>query len=203
MKNFVVSTKIYKDKNKTLCTLYDADILVMLNKLGVLITPINISKKIDKNLLKNSDGMFLMGGGDINKIEKKKLNKTRDVFEKKLYKYFKKQNKPIIGICRGFQNIVSFYGIKLSRTKNHVRTNHYLEIKKSRFIKYKNLTVNSYHNYIVSSLPKEFSIISKLEDGSIEIAEHKTKKILCFMFHPERKMYSQKKITKVLKNFIK
>jgi len=203
MKNFIVSSQIFEDKNGTIYTSYDVDTLEMLNKLDILMTPVNISNKINKYLLKNADGLFLMGGGNINKIEKKKTNKIRDEFEKKLFRYFVKQNKPIIGICRGFQNIVSFYGIKLSQIKDHVRTNHHIKIKNSRFIKSKSFNVNSYHNYAVKSLPKDFSIISKLEDDSIEIAEHKIKNILCFMFHPERKMPSQKKIIQVLKNFTK
>ena len=203
MKNFIVSSQIFEDKNRTLYTTYDVDTLDMLNKLDILITPVNVINKINKHLLKNADGLFLMGGGNINKIEKKKTNKIRDEFEKKLFKYFIKQDKPIIGICRGFQNIVSFYGIKLSQIKYHVRTNHHIKIDNSRFIKSKNLSVNSYHNYAIKSLPKDFSIVSKLEDGSIEIAEHKKKDILCFMFHPERKMPSQKKIIQVLKNFTK
>jgi N5-(cytidine 5'-diphosphoramidyl)-L-glutamine hydrolase len=203
MKNFIVSSQIFEDKNGTIYTSYDVDTLKMLNKLDILMTPVNIFNKINKHLLKDADGLFLMGGGDINKIEKKKTNKIRDEFEKKLFKYFIKQDKPIIGICRGFQNIVSFYGIKLSKIKDHVRTNHHIKIDNSRFIKSKSLSVNSYHNYAIKSLPKDFSIVSKLKDGSIEIAEHKIKNILCLMFHPERKMFSQKKIIQELKNFTK
>ena len=203
MKNFIVSSQIYEDKNGTIHTSYDVNILEMLKKLDISITPINISNKINKHLLKNVDGLFLMGGGNIKKVEKKKINKIRDEFEKKLFSYFIKQNKPIIGICRGFQNIVRNYGIKLTLIKNHVRTNHLIKIINSRFIKYKNLTVNSYHNYAIKNLPKDFSLISKLEDNTIEIAEHKTKNVLCFMFHPERNMHSQKEIMQVIKNFIK
>lgn len=203
MKNFIVSSRIFEDINGLICTSYDVDILEMLNKLDILINPINVSKNINKNVLKNSDGLFLMGGGNINIIEKKKINQIRDKFEKKLFEYFIKQNKPIIGICRGFQNIISFYGIKLDKVKDHVKTNHHIKINNSRFLKYDYLNVNSYHNYAVKMLPKNFSEISKLKDGSIEIAEHKTKKILCLMFHPERKMHSQKKILNSLKDFIK
>jgi len=203
MKNFIISSQIFEDQHGTMLTSYDVDTLEMLNKLNILITPVNISNKINKHLLMNADGLFLMGGGNINKIERKKTNKIRDEFEKKLFRYFKKQNKPIIGICRGFQNIVNFYGIKLHKIEDHVRTNHHIKINNSRFIKYKSLNVNSYHNLAIKNLPKNFSIISKLEDGSIEIAEHKKKNILCFMFHPERKMPSQKKIIQVLKNFTK
>jgi N5-(cytidine 5'-diphosphoramidyl)-L-glutamine hydrolase len=203
MKNFIVSSRIFEDKNGAICTSYDLDILEMLHKLDILMIPISASKKINNNLLKNSHGLFLMGGGNINIIEKKKINKIRDDFEKKLFRYFIKQDKPIIGICRGFQNIVSFYGIKPFQVKDHVRTSHHIKINNSRFIKSKSLNVNSYHNYAVKNLPKNYSAISKLRDGTIEIAEHKTKNILCLMFHPERKMPSQRKIMQVLKNFIK
>lgn len=203
MKNFIVSSRIIEDKKGTIHTMYDTDTLEMLNKLDISITPFNVLNKFNKNLLRNSDGLFLMGGGNINKIEKKKINKIRDKFEKNLFRYFIKKNKPIIGICRGFQNIVSFYGIKLFQVKGHVRKSHHIKISKSRFIKYKSLDVNSYHNYGIKNLPKEFSVISKFKDDTIEIAEHKTKKIICLMFHPERKMLSQKKIIQVLKNFTK
>ena len=71
MKNFIVSSQILEDKNGTIYTSYDVDTLEMLNKLDILITPINVFNKINTNSLKNSDGLFLMGGGNINKIEKK------------------------------------------------------------------------------------------------------------------------------------
>lgn len=203
MKNFIVSSKIFKDKYGTVCSSYDVDTLEMLSKLKISIAPINFKNKINKNQLKGSDGLFLLGGGNIYKIEKKKINQIRDNYEKKLFSYFKNQNKPIIGICRGFQNIMSFYGVKLFKVKNHVKTNHYIKINNSRFIKSINLNVNSFHNYAIKSLPKDFSIISKSKDDTIEIAEHKTKKILCMMFHPERKMPSQKKIFEIIQNFIK
>ncbi|MFB1006426.1 MAG: gamma-glutamyl-gamma-aminobutyrate hydrolase family protein, partial [Nitrosopumilus sp.] len=67
-------------------------------------------------------------------------------------------------------------------------TNNRIYEKKSKFINHKSLTVNSYHNYCVKELPKEYLNISNTKDGSIEIAEHKNKKILCLMFHPERPM---------------
>ncbi len=203
MKNFIVSSQILEDKNGTIYTSYDVDTLEMLNKLDILITPINVFNKINTNSLKNSDGLFLMGGGNINKIEKKKINKIRDQFERNLFRYFIKKNKPIIGICRGFQNIVNFYGVKLFKVNNHVRTSHHLKINNSRFIKSKRLVVNSYHNYGIKNLPENFNAISKLKDGTIEIAEHKTKNILCLMFHPERKMLSQNKIIQELRNFTK
>ena len=78
---------------------------------------------------------------------------------------------------------------------------HSLKIGRSKYIKDKSLKVNSYHNYCIKDLPKNFIKVSNTKDGSIEIAEHKSKKILCLMFHPERPMGSKKLILKSLKKF--
>ena len=176
MKNVVVSAGLEINKYKKIVFRYDQETLTMLNKLKLSIQPISLSKKINYNKFKNSDGLFLMGNGDIFKIKRTKVNFLRDNLERKLFKYFYKKNKPIIAICRGFQNIMDLYKIPLIKTKGHVRTSHNLNIKNSRFLNYKKLIVNSYHNYCLDSLPKNYSIISKHTDKKIEIAEHKTKK---------------------------
>ena len=64
------------------------------------------------------------------------------------------------------------HGIKLKKTNNHVRKFHTLKVDKSKFIKKKTLKVNSYHNYLIRNLPKNFKNVSTTKDGSIEIAEH-------------------------------
>jgi len=89
MKNFIISSQIFEDQHGTMLTSYDVDTLEMLNKLKILSTQVNISNKINKHLLMNADGLFLMGGSNINKIERKKTNKIRDEFEKKLFRYFR------------------------------------------------------------------------------------------------------------------
>jgi len=76
-------------------------------------------------------------------------------------------------------------------------------VKKNKHIPYKNLTVNSFHNYSLKNLPKNFLNISSTNDGSIEIATHKSKKILCLMFHPEREMKSKRLIFNSIKKFFK
>ena len=95
------------------------------------------------------------------------------------------------------------YKRKLFKVNNHVGKYHQLNLKKSRFIKHSKLTVNSYHNYAIKELPKNYINIAKTKDGSIEIAEHKSKKILCLMFHPERNMKSDKLIVEAIQNFFK
>ncbi len=203
MKNFIVSSKLKKDKFGIWSSNYDIDIQNFLSLLDIQVIPyLGFKGKISKKI-KNAKGLILLGGGDLFKYHKTKENEFRDKIEKSLFKHFYNSNKPIIAICRGFQLIMDIYGIPLVKKFGHVRTKHSLKINKSRFVQYKKLIVNSYHNYIVESVPNDFRIVSKMNDGSIEITEHKKKKILCLMFHPERKMQSKKDITACLKKFIK
>ena len=202
MKSITLSSKIIIDKYKKINFQIDQDLNIFLKELGFSHIPIVLkNKNVDFKILKKSSGLILAGGGDLYKYKKNKVNKIRDNYEKKLFKYYYKKNKPILAICRGFQLIVDIYGIKLERINNHVRKFHSLKIDRSKYIKDKSLKVNSYHNYCIKDLPKNFIKVSNTKDGSIEIAEHKSKKILCLMFHPERKMKSKKNILKSIKNF--
>ena len=202
MKLITLSSKIIIDKHQKINFQIDQDLNNFFKELGFGYIPIVLKKNnVDFEVLKKTSGLILAGGGDLYRYKKNKVNKIRDNYERKLFKYFYKKNKPILAICRGFQLIVDIYGIKLKKINNHVKKFHTLKIGKSKFIKNKKLKVNSYHNYCIKSLPKNFIKVSNTKDGSIEIAEHKTKKILCLMFHPERKMKSKKDIIKSIKNF--
>ena len=205
MKNVIVSSKIIFDKYKKINFIIDQDEYEFLDQLNINIKPIPLKKDkiiFNKNII-NSDALILLGGGDLFKIKKNKINKIRDDYEKKLFKFFFKRNKPILVICRGFQLLADFHNIQLYKVKNHVRKNHQLKLNRSKFINYSRLIVNSYHNFSIKKLPIDYLNIAQTKDGSIEIAEHKTKKILCLMFHPEREMNSKDLIFKSIKNFFK
>ena len=203
MKTIVLSSKISIDRYNKINFLIDEDLSKFLNELNLKIFPISFKKKSQISLkdMDTSSGLILAGGGDIYKNKKILVNKIRDRYEKKLFYFFLKKKKPILLICRGFQLIADLYGIKLEKIKNHVRKFHSLNITDSKYLQKSKIKVNSFHNYSIKKLPIEFKIVSSTKDNSIEIAEHKSKKILCLMFHPERKMPSQRKILKSIKNF--
>lgn len=204
MKTIILSTRIIIDQYKKISFQIDEDLSNFINYLNLQFLPIGLKKnKLMLDNIKKADGLILAGGGDLFKHHKDKSNLIRDNYEKKLFNYFLKKNKPILTICRGFQLIAQLNKIKLHKINHHVKKNHLLYLKKSKYINYKSLTVNSYHNYCVKELPNEYINISNTKDGSIEIAEHKYKKILCLMFHPERPMKSQQQILKSIKKFFK
>ena len=204
MKTIILSTRIIVDQYKKISFQIDEDLSNFISYLNLQFLPIGLKKnKLMLNNIKKADGLILAGGGDLFKHHKNKPNLIRDNYEKKLFNYFLKKNKPILTICRGFQLMAQLNKIKLYKINHHVKKNHLLHLKKSKYINYKSLTVNSYHNYCVKELPNEYINISNTKDGSIEIAEHKYKKILCLMFHPERPMKSQQQILKSIKKFFK
>ena len=203
MKRLILSTKIIKDKYNNKNILIDSDIMNMMKILKVSIFPHIKSGFTLRNDVHKADGVILFGGGDLYELEKTPENLIRDKIEQKLIKIFSKYNKPILGICRGYQQIMNHYKVSPEKKGGHIRTVHKLKINKSKFLKRGNISVNSYHNYIISKSPENFEIVSKHIDDSIEIMEHKKKKILCLMFHPERKMKSQKRILNNIKNFFK
>lgn len=176
MKYLVLSPKIKKNKFNKIEFIIDEEILSFIYKLNFNFYIIKNFNKKNLNFLKKSSGLILSGGGDIGTISKLKIDIIRDNIEKKLYKFFLKNNKPILGICRGFQFIANQNKIHLKKQGGHVKKFHKLQLAKNQFIKKKIIFVNSYHNYIVKTAPKNFVNISSTKDGSIEIMAHKKKK---------------------------
>jgi len=204
MKSIILSSKLIIDKYGKVNFLTDEDLSNYINKLGLNILPLSIKKnQINSENLRLAKGLILSGGGDIYKYKKNKINKLRDSIEIKLFNYFFKKNLPILLICRGFQLMIDMHKIKLFKQKNHVRKSHLLKLSNSKFLKHSKLSVNSYHNYSIKKLPVNYINVASTKDGSIEIAEHKSKKILGLMFHPERNMKSKDLVLKSIKNFFK
>ena len=204
MKSIILSSKLIIDKYGKVNFLTDEDLSNYINKLGLNIIPLSIKKnQINTENLRLAKGLILSGGGDIYKYKKNKINKLRDSIEIKLFNYFFKKNLPILLICRGFQLMIDMHKIKLFKQKNHVRKSHLLKLSNSKFLKHSKLSVNSYHNYSIKKLPVNYINVASTKDGSIEIAEHKSKKILGLMFHPERNMKSKELVLKSIKNFFK
>ena len=96
---------------------------------------------------------------------------------------------PILGICRGMQLIADYFGGKLTKIEGHVGNKHKITVDQnsSFYSNLKNIQeVNSYHNYAVSVLPKEFNPSALCNDGTFEAMENSQLKIFAQMWHPER-----------------
>lgn len=199
MKLIAISQRIEKSKYNEIRPQLDIRLFDFIIKCGFYPVPIpyflDPNKKSISNLNKwlkiiKPDGLILSGGEDLGK------NRLRDRSEYFLFNYFKKNNLPIIGICRGMQLIASIYGSKLKKVKNHVNKKTKISFG-NKFQK-----VKCYHNYSITKCPSEFEIISKSKDNQIESINSKNNKILGLMWHPERdKIFSKFNIS-IFKKFL-
>lgn len=168
--------------------------------------PIIISSKAKmENYFNELDinGILLTGGNDLFSVSNdNKLSKLRDNFELNLIEYAIKNNKPIVGICRGMQIVGEFFGIKLKKVENHVIKSHEIIPNKNSlfFHELKNIKdVNSFHNYSIEKVPSGFTLSASSTDGNIEAIENNTLNIFCQMWHIERDLIFSKENIKILK----
>lgn len=174
-----------------------------------IILPIANNENIEE-YISLIDGLLLVGGRDVNPIlyNEELTDKTRPViFEKDksdiLYvKEMLKQNKPILGICRGMQIINVALGGSLCQDLNmcgldnneHFKLKqpydeiHLVEIKENTILHNlfgNEIKVNSIHHQSVKKLGQDLIISAHAKDGTIEAIESKNENILAIQWHPE------------------
>ena len=149
------------------------------------------------------DLIIFSGGNDLVKNDKSKKNKIRKRIDDYYYKIGLKNKIPLIGICHGAAYFGEKFGCKIKKKNGHIGNHKILLTKKNYFEKIKtNINVNSYHNYAITSVSKKFDILAFSNDKTYELIEHKEKKILCIMWHPERNKKISNLDIKIFKKFI-
>lgn len=165
------------------------------------------------------DGLMLAGGNDIDPAlynesplpQLGEVNPIRDRLEMLLIPAFLKENKPILGICRGIQSLNVALGGSLyqdlpsqysdtpagmkpilhSQPEPYEQGSHYVQIEKdtllSKITGADRLFVNSMHHQAVHSAAPGLRISARAEDGVIEAVEMPSRPfVLAVQWHPER-----------------
>lgn len=166
--------------------------------LNILWIPI-VSEKFAEEICEMCDGLLVTGS--VHDVHPKYYQEQ--VLSGKEYKYdefpmvkravelFSKNNKPILGICAGIQEINVVFGGTLNQLiENHnLRDSkkHKIELKKNSLLydiyKEKNRKVNSYHKQSVNKVAPGFKITAISSDGVIEAIENEN--IIAVQWHPE------------------
>ena len=111
-----------------------------------------------------------------------------DELDYKLIDIFRKNNKPILGICRGIQVLNVYFGGSLNQNiPNHENVMHEVTIKKdsilSKYYSDKAL-VNSTHTQAIEKVADDFEVIAKSQDNVVEAMVMDN--ILAIQWHPEK-----------------
>ena len=118
-------------------------------------------------------GVVLSGGNDLGS------SKLRDKSEKVIFEYALENRLPVLGICRGMQFIVKYFGGKIIKSHSHVGVRH--EVKGAI-----NKNVNSFHNYVIKNVSEDLQVLARSPEGSIEAIKHKFLPVHGWMWHTER-----------------
>ena len=148
--------------------------------------PLNVDKFIKVTRIQ---GLVLTGGNDIATFENPtNVSIERDQTEQILLEYAIKYKLPVLGVCRGFQFINSFFSGYTTLGVGHVGSFHTINIQDKRLGIVKSATVNSFHNYIIEkeNLGDNLIALAYGSDLTVEAAYHKEINCIGIMWHPER-----------------
>ena len=134
-------------------------------------------------------GIILSGGPNVNK------NSLRYKIQKQLTNISKNKKIPLLGICHGLQFINCLEGGSLKKINNHVKIDHKIKSNDDYPLK-----VNSYHQFGIKKLGRNFEIIAYSQDNQIEAIKNKKYNWLGWMWHPERDKKFDKKLVNIAKN---
>ena len=198
---FIITPYLYYNKFNKICFSINKEWYDLFNnyKSNLHIITYNDKTNLKKKDFKGYNGIILSGGGDLYTFKKNKINLLRDKFEKKIINFAISNNIPILAVCRGYQLVGQKFKFKQKKINSHRNKEHLIYSQDKK----KKINVNSYHKIGVIKLNSDFEILFSHQDGSIEICQSKKKKILCFMFHPERFSKNQNIIDNLIKRWFK
>lgn len=202
---------------------------------GAAVVPLFITdnnKILDKKL-GEIDGVLLPGGDDVNPaLYNEKPNRLLEVvdlpldsMEYRIIKYCLANNKPILGICRGFQilNVYmkgSLYQDIPTQMKGEKKVSHRKKFKGETLPCFHEITitkgsklyklletgrikVNSLHHQGVKKLGKDLEAVAKTDDGLVEAFQGAGKVfILGTQFHPEKLRKTEPIFNNIFKAFV-
>lgn len=176
---------------------YEENLIKFINS---LCSKPNIKILSDINCEYKYDILIISGGGgnDLYHLKKNNKNKIRNKITKHFINYSLKKKIPILGICYGAQFLAYKFKSRITR-KEHLNRH---KIKINLLNTKKEKIVNSYHNYVISSLGKNLVKIAEAKDKTIECFKHNKMKILGIMWHPERNKILSKYDIKIIKKVL-
>jgi GMP synthase-like glutamine amidotransferase len=125
------------------------------------------------------------GGGEGHEIDDK--HSPGKLWYDDEMKFIRVCNKPILGICMGFEIIASSFGAKVDEMKEEIKGFKQLKTTKAGKNYFKKDSLRQYeaHKWRVRGAPKGFEVLARSETG-IEVIKHKKRPIFATQFHPEK-----------------
>ena len=133
----------------------------------------------------DKDLVLLTGGGGEGHEIDDKHSPGRLWYEDEM-KFIQVCNKPVIGICMGFEIIANTFGAKVDEMKKEVRGVKRLRTTKAgrEYFKKDNLRQYEAHKWRVKELPEQLVPLAYSND-EVYAFKHRERPLYAFQFHPE------------------
>lgn len=145
---------------------------------GFLLLPAPNHLETVKRMLEQQriDGFLLTGGNDL--VAYGGDAPERDALEQYLIGYACSSGTALVGVCRGMQMLLDYFGTPLKSVEGHIRVQHALD---------NGDTVNSFHGWGALECGAPLRPLFRAGDGVLEAVGHETYQNLHgIMWHPER-----------------
>jgi GMP synthase-like glutamine amidotransferase len=132
------------------------------------------------------DLIILSGGGGEGR-EVQDFHEPNVLWYEHEMQFIRKTDKPILGICMGFEVISAAFGAKITKMPKGIEgfTNLNTTLKGIQKLKTRKLRQFEAHDWRVKTVPrKHFDVLAKSNTG-VEILRHKKRPIIATQFHPE------------------
>ena len=135
---------------------------------------------------KGKDLVILSGGGGEGR-EIDDTHKAGHLWYEDELDFVKNCNKPLLGICMGFEIICRAYGSDVQEMPAAVQGATELKVtrKGKKALSQKRIRQHEAHKWRVKKAPKGFKVLAKSSTG-IELIKHKKRPIIATQFHPEK-----------------
>lgn len=159
------------------------------------------------------DGLLLPGGADMDPARYGEENTAsagidpvRDEAELSLIEKFLQAERPILGICRGFQVLNVALGGSLLQDVDHPETHRWAEeigdrvhevtAAQESFLKPlygERFAVNSAHHQALGRIGAHLAVTAHAPDGVAEAMQWPEKRVYAVQFHPERMAFAHRR----------
>lgn len=170
---------------------------------------------------KSFDALIISGGDDLNHALYENefcdlddiISSKRDALEYNLLHQAYSQDKPVLGICRGYQLINVYFGgildkdisIYYGKIKYSVFPWKKVQIEQNTLLHTifdaQTIKINTLHHQAVKKPGAGFTIVCRDNFGIIQAIQHKKKTIFGVQWHPEYLFYRSKQL-KIFKTLI-
>ncbi len=140
-------------------------------------------------------GVVLTGGNDIAALGGDVPE--RDSAEAALLAWGRRNHRPVLGVCRGMQFLLSTFGAVQGPVHGHVAVRHPLTLPDRA----EGFEVNSYHAFGAMTLPSSLIAAATAADGVVEAFYHADEPIAGVMWHPEREAPYRQSDLNLLRRF--